>query len=208
MKKMKYNPARVYKNTHLTFENSRNVSTERLKTIEQKVKFRATKNSFNGEASDMKEHYNINDRKASIRGRIKLNKTSRKGARRGTTEGIKMYPIVNSNKFNTNRITARRNLENANASMLSKKNPDVLSENRRRIANETAAPNVVIYQQFSNCQTFFGNKKTKRGSRGRVNPNFGLKEIMRNRNKHSPKSKLFSSIGSGPIGSKNNLNFI
>lgn len=93
-------------------------------------------------------------------------------------------------------------MDKNNASMLSRENPEMLSENRRRAANETAAPNVVIYQQFSNYQTFFGNKKSKRSSGPRVNPAIGLKEMLNKRKKNSPKNKLFSSIGSGPIESK------
>lgn len=91
--------------------------------------------------------------------------------------------------------------------MLSGENTEILSEARRRQANETAAPNVVIYQQFSNFQTFFGKNGTsvnkKRSSRTRVNKSMGIKEILRNRKKNSPTSQMYSSIGSGPIAGKN-----
>ena len=100
--------------------------------------------------------------------------------RRGTTDGIKIYAKAPVNKFNKNRITARRSLEKSNASMLDRGNPELLSENRRRVANETAAPNVVIYQQFSNYQTFVGRKMNK-SSRGGLNQSVGIKEILRNR---------------------------
>lgn len=71
----------------------------------------------------------------------------------------------------------------------------MLSENRRRIANETVAPpNVVIYQQFRIIKN-----KPKRSSGTRANQTMGLKEMMKKRKKNSPKNKLFSSIGSGPI---------
>jgi hypothetical protein len=81
-----------------------------------------------------------------------------------------------------------------------------LSETRRRQVNETVAPNVVIYQQFSNFQTFFGNKgisvTKKRNSGARANKSMGIKEILRSSKKNRPVSHLYSSIGSGPIVGK------
>lgn len=182
MRKSKYNPARVYNNVHLNFDNSRNVSMEKLRTLDPNPTFRNTKNSFDEDESGHKITYDVNDSKGSGRGKSRPNKTSRKTVRRGTTEEAKFYPHVpnfqyqvspipsHANMANinfqeganlslftnqrnklSNRITSRRNFTNANASMLSRENTDILSEGRIREGNETAAPNVLIYQKVCTC---------------------------------------------------------
>lgn len=61
---------------------------------------------------------------------------------------------MNNSKF-SNRITARRALGNNNASMLGSKTKEILSEDQRVKANETAAPNVVIYNISENVRFKF-----------------------------------------------------
>ena len=89
--------------------------------------------------------------------------------------------------------------------MLSVENSnELLSEGRGREANESAAPNVIIYQKF---KLSIGNKK-KRNNRFKINQSMGIKEMINYRkqsvrdslpNKGSINNQLFSSIGSGSI---------
>lgn len=89
--------------------------------------------------------------------------------------------------------------------MLSVENPnEMLSEGRTREANESAAPNVIIYQKF---KLSIGNKK-KRNNRFKINQSMGINEMANYRkqsvrdsiqSKGSINNQLFSSIGSGPI---------
>ncbi|CAI2382352.1 unnamed protein product [Moneuplotes crassus] len=153
-------------------------------------------NSFTGEESKEMSNFNLNEPRLSLRGKVKNPKASRRANRRGTIDGNKRYPNIQSKQYHTKRISTRRNLEKANASMLSRENPEILNDNKRRAANETAAPNAVIYQQFFNYQTFFGNKKSKRSSGTRVKP-AGFNK-MSNMRKIS-QNELFSSVASGPI---------
>jgi hypothetical protein len=178
MRKTKYNPAKIYNNVRINFNNSRNVSMEKLKTLDPAHTFHNPKNSLEDEKVGQRITYNINDSITSGRGVARPTKTSRKGVRRGTNHEAKFYPsgqkftsqfspkasnrnitninyqeganvsyITNKKKM-THRITTRRNFNNVNASMLSGETPEILSEDRKRYANESAAPNVVIYQKF------------------------------------------------------------
>jgi len=220
----------------INFNNSRNVSIEKIKTLDDKNNF-GKKNSIDGGMVGLGETYDMQDQNPPITGKVRPTKTSRKCIRRGTTnekkhcakinnfqyqvspmasnwnmanvnfqEGANISQIGKSQKKSSNRMTTRRNLNNMNASMLSGEVPDILSESRRRHANETTAPNVVIYQKF---KVSLANKKKK--GRGRVNQSLGLKEMVRFRKrsmrdsikpKRSPKNKIFSSIRSGSIAGK------
>lgn len=169
------------------------------KDLEQWTKMSSSEllnNSFTGEESKEMSNFNLNEPRLSLRSKPKPQKASRRANRRGTIDGNKRYPNIQSKQYHTKRISTRRNFEKANASMLGRENPEILSENKRRAANETAAPNAVIYQQFFNYQTFFGNKKSKRSSGPRAKPT-GFKK-MSNMRKIS-QNELFSSVGSGPI---------
>ena len=83
-------------------------------------------------------------------------------------EGMNISHLTNNKPLNhfTKRINARRNLTNANASMLSGENPsEMFNVGRTREANESAAPNIIIYQKF---KLSIGNKK-KRTNRFKIN---------------------------------------
>ncbi|CAI2382395.1 unnamed protein product [Moneuplotes crassus] len=139
-------------------------------------------NSFHEEENKEVANFNINKSRWSFKGKNSQSKPSRKDYK--------------SHQQNSSKVNARRNLNTNNVSMLSQEDPEMINENRRRAANGTAAPDAVIYQQFFNYQTFFGNKTKKRSSGTGVNPAgmrkmSGISKISNN--------KLFSSIGSGPI---------
>lgn len=162
--------------------------------------------------------------------------------RRATLEGKKVNPIPSNNnmaniKFqegatikqfakgfskHSTRGTARRNLPNANASMLNSRNHDILSEGRLREANESAGPNInsqyccIFLNGNHNLKLSIDNKK--RQNRFKLNnQTMGLKEILRHRkgsirgstqHKNSPTEQMYSSIRSGRNLSKSHESHI
>ena len=125
-------------------------------------------------------------------------------------EGMNISHITNKpTNYLSKRINARQTIANANASMLNTDSPGFLNEIKIRESNDSAAPNITIYQKF---KVSIGDHKG-RTNRFKINQSVGINNSIKNRkqsvresfeSKRSINQKIISSVDSGDTNGKYN----